>query len=247
MTRRADEGSFDGRGCQAEARLAAVPAAGAATDREEAEAAVRTLIAWAGDDPDREGLLDTPRRVVKAYEELFAGYREDPAKPLERVFHDVDGYKDIVLVRDIRVRFALRAPYRAVHRQGAYRLLPAPRGRRPVEARAHRRHVRPPAADPGGDVGADRRGDRAALNTARRRGDDRGRAHLHVDARRGKHGASTVTTQFTGVFRDDPNEQTRFLTLAARRAAEPWRGDARTARRAWRSRRTSPPTGSSPA
>src|SRR3984957_19678241 len=69
--------------------------------REEAEAAVRTLIAWAGDDPKREGLVDTPRRVVKAYEELFSGYGEDPGIALGRVFSDVEGYSDIVLVRDI--------------------------------------------------------------------------------------------------------------------------------------------------
>ena len=62
---------------------------------------MRTLIAWAGDDPDREGLVDTPRRVARAYEELFSGYREDPSKPLKRVFRDVSGYQDLVLVRDI--------------------------------------------------------------------------------------------------------------------------------------------------
>jgi GTP cyclohydrolase I len=69
--------------------------------RAEAEAAVRTLIAWAGDDPTREGLIDTPRRVVKAYEELFAGYGEDAGHALSRVFAEVEGYEDIVLVRDI--------------------------------------------------------------------------------------------------------------------------------------------------
>ena len=70
--------------------------------REEAEAAVRTLIAWAGDDPDREGLIDTPRRVAKAYRELFSGYRPGPrAKMLDRTFEEVGGYDDMVLVRDI--------------------------------------------------------------------------------------------------------------------------------------------------
>src|ERR1700733_4623276 len=69
--------------------------------REEAEAAVRTLLLWTGDDPDREGLIDTPRRVVKAYEELFSGYREDPSQVLERVFEEVHGYDDLILVRDI--------------------------------------------------------------------------------------------------------------------------------------------------
>src|SRR5436309_1603500 len=69
--------------------------------RDEAEAAVRTLIAWAGDDPGREGLVDTPRRVTKAYEELFSGYRSDARESLSRVFHQVAGYEDLVLVRDI--------------------------------------------------------------------------------------------------------------------------------------------------
>ena len=71
--------------------------------RSEAEAAVRTLIEWAGDDPDREGLLDTPGRVVRAYEELFAGYESDPREYLERTFEEVAGYDELVVLRDIRV------------------------------------------------------------------------------------------------------------------------------------------------
>lgn len=70
---------------------------------DEALAAVRTLIEWAGDDPDREGLLDTPRRVVKAYRELFSGYESDPREYLERTFEEVGGYDELVLLRDIRV------------------------------------------------------------------------------------------------------------------------------------------------
>ena len=69
----------------------------------DALAAVRTLIEWAGDDPDREGLLDTPRRVVKAYRELFAGYETDPRDYLERTFEEVGGYDELVILRDIRV------------------------------------------------------------------------------------------------------------------------------------------------
>jgi len=69
--------------------------------REEAEAAVRTLIAWAGDDPSREGLIDTPKRVVKAYEEFFEGYAQDGQAVLNKVFEEVAGYDDMVLVRDI--------------------------------------------------------------------------------------------------------------------------------------------------
>jgi GTP cyclohydrolase I len=71
--------------------------------REEAEAAVRTLLRWAGDDPDREGLLGTPDRVVRSYEEFFAGYAIDPVALLERTFEETDGYDEIILLRDIRL------------------------------------------------------------------------------------------------------------------------------------------------
>jgi GTP cyclohydrolase I len=69
----------------------------------EAEAAVRTLIQWAGDDPEREGLLDTPGRVVRSYKELFAGYESDPKAYLERTFDEVGGYDELVILKDIRV------------------------------------------------------------------------------------------------------------------------------------------------
>jgi len=69
--------------------------------REEAEEAVRTLIAWAGDDPSREGLLDTPKRVTKAYNEFFKGYEEDPVAVLARTFEEDAGYDDLVMLRDI--------------------------------------------------------------------------------------------------------------------------------------------------
>ena len=71
--------------------------------REQAMEAVRTLLAWAGDDPEREGLIDTPKRVVDAYEEWFQGYRADPAKELSRTFEDVQGYDDMVMLREIDV------------------------------------------------------------------------------------------------------------------------------------------------
>jgi GTP cyclohydrolase I len=70
--------------------------------RFEAEEAVRTLIRWAGDDPNREGLEDTPGRVARAYEEWFAGYREDPKALLQRTFEEVEGYDEVVVLRDIR-------------------------------------------------------------------------------------------------------------------------------------------------
>jgi GTP cyclohydrolase I len=70
--------------------------------REAAEAAVRTLLLWAGDDPDREGLRSTPERVVRSYEEFFAGYETDPVELLARTFEEVEGYDEMVVLKDIR-------------------------------------------------------------------------------------------------------------------------------------------------
>jgi GTP cyclohydrolase IA len=75
----------------------------ASPTREEAEAAIRTLLLWAGDDPNREGLRDTPSRVARAYQEFFTGYGTDPFALLERTFEETDGYDEIVLLRDIRL------------------------------------------------------------------------------------------------------------------------------------------------
>ena len=80
-----------------EAGAAAMPT------RAQAEEAVRTLLRWAGDDPDREGLVDTPARVARAYEDWFAGYQDDPVQTLQRTFAEVEGYDEMVLLRDVRV------------------------------------------------------------------------------------------------------------------------------------------------
>lgn len=77
------------------------PDKGPQVSREEAEAAVRVLLSWAGENPDREGLLDTPRRVVKAYGDWFSGYDEDPAEYLARTFKEVAGYDEMIVLRDI--------------------------------------------------------------------------------------------------------------------------------------------------
>ena len=79
------------------------PRTAARPTRADAEAAVRTLLRWAGDDPGREGLRDTPARVVRSYEEFFAGYDTDPVALLERTFAETEGYDEIVLLRDIRL------------------------------------------------------------------------------------------------------------------------------------------------
>ena len=79
--------------------------------REEAEEAVKTLIKWVGDNPSREGLKDTPKRVIKAYEEFFSGYKESPEKFLSKTFEDVQGYEDLVMLKDIKLQFTLRTSY----------------------------------------------------------------------------------------------------------------------------------------
>ena len=102
-------------------RAAPAPVA-AKPSREQALAAVRTLIAYAGDDPDREGLRDTPKRVIDAYAELYGGYRECPVDVLERTFSEIGRVRRFRAGARHRLQFPLRAPHDAVHRQGAYRL-----------------------------------------------------------------------------------------------------------------------------
>ncbi|MSO71013.1 MAG: GTP cyclohydrolase I FolE [Alphaproteobacteria bacterium] len=82
--------------------LRAAPTAADRPTRAEAEGAVRTLIRWAGDDPDREGLAETPARVARAYDEFFEGYGLDPAEVLRRTFEETEGYDELVLLRDVR-------------------------------------------------------------------------------------------------------------------------------------------------
>ena len=182
--------------------------------REEAQHAVRTLIAWAGDDPDRDGLKDTPRRVVSAYEDFYDGYRHRPADVLDRTFEDLGSYDDIVVVRDIpfyshcehhMVPFAGRAH---VAYYPTDRVVGLSKLARIVDVFARRLQTQERLT--GAIV--------AAIDDALK---PRGIAvmieaeHQCMTLRGVKaHGADTVTTQFTGAFRDDPAEQMRFMTLA---------------------------------
>src|SRR3974390_47685 len=84
------------------ARAPIKAAVGRRPSREEAEEAVRTLIRWAGDDPQREGLRGTPARVARAFEEYFNGYQSDPVEQLQRTFEETDGYDEMVVLKDIR-------------------------------------------------------------------------------------------------------------------------------------------------
>lgn len=185
--------------------------------RQEAEAAVRTLLRWAGDDPTREGLIDTPARVVKAYEQLFGGYGTNADALLERVFEEVEGYSDVVLVRDIP--FYSHCEHHMVPFMGLAHIAYYPtRGvvglsklARLVDAFSRRLQTQETMTAQIADT-IDRilkpRGCAVLVEAE----------HLCM-AMRGvqKAGVSTITTQFRGAF-EDPNEQVRFLTLVRNKA-----------------------------
>ena len=180
--------------------------------REEAEAAVRTLIAWAGDDPEREGLRDTPRRVARAYEEFFAGYGEDPAAALERTFDEVGGYDDLVLLRDIpfhshcehhMVPFVGRAHIGYIPGE---RVVGLSKLARVVDLFARRLQTQEHlTAEIAAAVDGVLKPKGVAVMLA---------AEHQCMTLRGvaKPGASTVTMRFTGAFAD-PAEQARFVML----------------------------------
>jgi GTP cyclohydrolase IA len=182
--------------------------------REEAEAAVRVLLRWAGDDPSREGLRDTPKRVVKAYEELFSGYQQDAEHVLSRVFEEVHGYDDMVLVRGIP--FTSHCEHHMVPFFGTAHVAYYPSEVGVVGLSKLARLV---------DVYAKRLQTQEALTAQIIAAIDRylrprGCAvlleaqHMCMSMRGvRKHGTETVTTQFTGVFRDEPAEQIRFTTM----------------------------------
>src|SRR5215208_6594971 len=139
--------------------------------RAEAEEAVRTLIQWAGDDPDREGLVGTPARVVRAYEEWFAGYFVDPREYLQRTFEEVAGYDEIVLLRNVRFESHCEAPYRANHRSRSYRLSSAQSGGRHFQSRPPDRRLCEAASSSGEDDSGDRQmSERSAQAVRGRRG-----------------------------------------------------------------------------
>ena len=181
--------------------------------QEEAEAAVRTLLAWAGDDPLREGLLDTPRRVVKAFREYFSGYDVDPAEALSRTFEDVGGYDDIVMLRDIEFNshcehhiapFVGRAhvaylPTKAV--VGISKLA------RVVEIYARRLQTQETMTAQITNTIADAlkpRGVAVMIEAV----------HTCMSMRGiGKRNVATITTQFTGEFKTNPVLQARFMDL----------------------------------
>lgn len=181
--------------------------------REEAEAAVKTLLAWAGEDVTREGLLDTPKRVAKAYAEFFKGYEEDPADILKTTFDDVGGYGDIILVKDIpfyshcehhMVPFIGKAHVAYYPTTGVVGLSKLARVVDVYSRRLQTQENLTTQVATAIDDALKPRGV-AVLMSAE---------HMCMSLRGvQKPGVSTVTTEFTGVFTDEPEHQGRFLEL----------------------------------
>ena len=201
----------------ASARPAAVkslsPRVSIRPSREEAEAAVRTLIAWAGDDPTREGLLDTPRRVTKAYREFFAGYDEDPKTILSKTFKDVGGYDDVVLVKDIP--FSSHCEHHMVPFVGKAHIAYLPHDgvvgisklARLVEVFSKRLQVQEVLTNQIIDAINEHLNPRGAAVMLEAE-------HMCMSMRGVRaHGAMTVTQRFTGVFAEEKSEQDRFFQL----------------------------------
>ncbi len=185
--------------------------------REEAEAAVRTLLAWAGDDPGREGLLETPRRVTKAFGEFFAGYEQDPSEVLAKTFKEVGGYDDIVLVKDIP--FSSHCEHHMVPFFGKVHIAYLPQDgvvglsklARLVEVYARRLQVQENMTAQIIDAVNEHLNPRGAAVMIEAE-------HMCMSMRGVRaHGASTVTQRFTGVFAEERDERERFYQLLGRR------------------------------
>ena len=181
--------------------------------REEAMEAVKTLISWAGDDPSREGLIETPKRVVKAYEEFFAGYEQDASKVLGKTFEDVNGYDDIVFLRDINIES--HCEHHMVPIAGNAHVAYLPKDKvvgisklaRVIEIFAKRLQTQETMT-------------MQIINTIDEALDPFGTA-IMIDAKhqcmttRGinKPNVSTVTTKFSGLFAEDAELRNRFMQL----------------------------------
>ena len=182
--------------------------------REEAMAAVRTLLAWAGDDPRREGLLDTPKRVVEAFGEWFQGYEQDPSVELSRTFEDVQGYDDMVMLRGIEVESHCEhhmAPFIGkayVAYMPTNRVVGLSKLARVVEIYAKRLQTQETMTQQIVDAineSLDPAGVAVMIDAEHQCMSTRGVHHRHV---------STITTRFTGLFKTNQALQDRFLALA---------------------------------
>ncbi|MEO8685210.1 MAG: GTP cyclohydrolase I FolE [Devosia sp.] len=185
--------------------------------QEEAEAAVRTLLAWAGDDPRREGLLETPGRVTRAFGEFFSGYEQDAKAILSKTFKEVGGYDDIVLVKDIP--FSSHCEHHMVPFVGKAHIAYLPHDgvvglsklARLVDVFARRLQTQENLSAQIIDAINEHLGPRGAAVMLEAE-------HMCMSMRGVRaHGAVTVTHRFTGVFAEDRQEQDRFFAMIHRR------------------------------
>ena len=140
--------------------------------REQAEEAVRTLLLWAGDDPTREGLLDTPKRVAKSYAEFFKGYEEDPVEILSRTFEETEGYDEMILLRDIRLESHCEHHMVPITGKAHVAYLPGQARGGDFQARPRRGRLCQASANPGKTHRADRQHHPGGAAAARRGGGD---------------------------------------------------------------------------
>jgi GTP cyclohydrolase IA len=187
--------------------------------REEVEEAVRTLLRWAGDDPGREGLIGTPGRVVRAYEEFFSGYVVDPVALLERTFEETDGYDEIVLLRDIRLES--HCEHHMVPIIGRAHVAYLPHRRvvgisklaRVVEAYSRRLQIQEKLTAQIANTIQDvlqPRGVAVVIEAAHQCMTTRG---VH------KPGVTMVTSRMLGAFRDDPTTRRELLAMIGTRGS----------------------------
>ena len=189
--------------------------AGPRPSRAEAEEAVRTLLRWAGDDPNREGLLGTPERVARAYQEFFSGYEVDPVAFLKRTFEEIDGYDELIVLRDIRFESHCEHHLAPIIGRAHIGYLPNKRVvgisklARVLEAYARRLQIQEKLTA-------------QVANTIQEVLQPRG-VGVIIDAAhqcmttRGVHkpGMSMVTSRMLGSFRTDPSTRREFLSIVA--------------------------------
>ncbi|MCU4160726.1 GTP cyclohydrolase I FolE [Acidiphilium sp. AL] len=185
--------------------------------RAEAEAAIRTLIRWAGDDPAREGLQDTPARVARAYEEFFRGYAEDPEDILTRTFEEIEGYDEMIVLRDIRLESHCEhhmVPIVGVAHVGYLpdkRVVGISKLARVVDAYAKRLQIQEKLtaqiANTINDV-LQPRGVAVVIEAGHECMSTRG---VH------KTGVAMVTSRMLGAFRDNPSTRREFLAMISNR------------------------------
>jgi GTP cyclohydrolase I len=186
--------------------------------RAEAEAAIRVLLRWAGDDPEREGLQDTPARVARSYEEFFKGYGEDPVALLARTFEETEGYDEMVVLRDIRIESHCEHHMVPIIGRAHVAYMPGTRVvgisklARVVDAYAHRFQIQEKLTA-------------QIANTIQDVLQPRGvavviEANHQCMSTRGVHkpGASMVTSRMLGAFRDDPSTRKEFLSIITARS-----------------------------